>query len=96
SNNLEISLAYKDDLLDYQISTYYYDFDNYIYLQTLNEVLGTTKVRDQHTLRINHYSQSAANFYGLEGNIGYQFNSVYHGSLFGDYVKGRLTNLPDA
>ncbi|WP_117097873.1 TonB-dependent receptor, partial [Klebsiella pneumoniae] len=43
SNNLEISLAYKDDLLDYQISTYYYDFDNYIYLQTLNEVLGTTK-----------------------------------------------------
>ncbi|KCX75546.1 hypothetical protein J532_4554, partial [Acinetobacter baumannii 940793] len=21
---------------------------------------------------------------------------VYHGSLFGDYVKGRLTNLPDA
>ncbi|WP_147502439.1 TonB-dependent receptor domain-containing protein, partial [Acinetobacter baumannii] len=85
SKNIEISLAYKDDLIDYQISNYYYDFDNYIYLQTLNEVLGTTKFRDHHTLRINHYSQSAANFYGLEGNIVYQFNYVYHGSLFGDY-----------
>lgn len=96
SNNFELGLGYEGDKLDYKVSAYYYDFDNYIYLQTLNESLGNSKVIAPYSLKINRYSQSGAKFHGVEGHIGYQFNPTYHMAVFGDYVKGRLVDLPDA
>lgn len=95
SNNLELALKYQGNQLDYKISTYYYDFDNYIFLDTLNESLGNSRVIAPYSLRINRYNQAAAKFYGFEGQIGYQFTPVYYVSLFGDYVNGRLKHLPD-
>ncbi|WP_066803436.1 TonB-dependent receptor [Moraxella oblonga] len=93
ANSYELGFDFKGDKLDYQLSGYLYDFDNYIYLHTINEYLGTAKVRHPLHLRINHYDQSPAKFYGVEGKIGYQFNDKYYGAIFGDYVKGRLHNL---
>ncbi|UTO04356.1 TonB-dependent receptor [Moraxella sp. FZLJ2107] len=95
SNNLEIALDYQGEKLDYQLAAYHYDFDNYIYLQTLNASLGNSAVIAPYSLRINRYSQAKAKFSGLEGSIGYQFTPVYHASLFGDVITGKLTDLPD-
>lgn len=94
SNNYELALAFKGDKLDYKLAGYLYDFDNYIYLSTINEHLGTAKVEHFRQLRINRYDQSPARFYGFEGKIGYQINPTYYVSLFGDYVKGRLHDMP--
>lgn len=94
SNNFELGLKFEGDKLDFKLSSYLYDFKNYIYLQTLNEHLGTAKVSHFRHLRINRYDQSPARFYGFEGHIGYQFTPVYYVSLFGDYVKGRLHDMP--
>ncbi|MDO4427359.1 MAG: TonB-dependent receptor [Moraxella sp.] len=95
SNNYELGLKFNGDKLDYQVSGYLYDFDNYVYLSTINEYLGTATVNHLKKLRINRYNQSSAKFYGVEGKIGYQFNDTYYVSVFGDYIKGRLHNLPD-
>lgn len=96
SNNIELSLAYQGEKLDYKISAYSYYFDNYIYLQTLNESLGNSPVIAPYSLRINRYTQAKARFYGFEGQIGYQLTPIYHVAIFGDYIKGRLKDLPDA
>ncbi|MDO4441438.1 MAG: TonB-dependent receptor [Moraxella sp.] len=93
SNNYELSLDFKGDKLDYQLSGYLYDFDNYIYLHTINEYLGTAKVKHPLHLRINRYDQSPARFYGVEAKVGYQFSPTYYGSVFADYVHGRLHDL---
>lgn len=95
SNNFDLGLAYQGDQLDYKLSSYYYDFDNYIYLLALNDDRGPKSIKNNQDLRLNRYMQSPAKFYGLEGNIGYQINPVYYVSLFGDYVKGRLVDMPD-
>lgn len=94
ANNYELGLAYQGDKLDYKLSGYLYDFDNYIYLHTINEYLGTAKVAHPYHLRINRYDQSPARFYGFKGKIGYQFNDTYYGSIFGDYIDGKLHDLP--
>ncbi|WP_305272249.1 TonB-dependent receptor [Moraxella sp. ZY210820] len=96
SNNFELGLGYQGDKLDYKLSSYLYDFDNYIYLFALNENSNTFSVdKDNRLLRINRYEQSKARFYGVEAQIGYQFTPVYYVSFFGDYVRGRLKDLPD-
>ncbi|ELA09061.1 putative TonB-dependent receptor [Moraxella macacae 0408225] len=94
SNNYELGLKFNDKKLNYKVAGYLYDFDNYIYLSTINEHLGTEKVNHFRHLRINHYDQSPAKFYGVEGQIDYQFNPKYRGLIFADYVKGKLHNLP--
>lgn len=94
SNNYELGLKFQGDRLDYQVSGYLYDFDNYIYLSTINEHLGTAKVSHFRHLRINRYNQSPAKFYGVEGKIGYQFSDRYYASIFGDYVRGKLHDMP--
>lgn len=94
SNNYEVGLKFEGEKLDFKLSSYLYDFKNYIYLQTINEHLGTAKVSHFRHLRINRYDQSPAKFYGFEGQIGYQFTPVYYASIFGDYVKGRLHDMP--
>ncbi|MFB2539322.1 MULTISPECIES: TonB-dependent receptor domain-containing protein [unclassified Acinetobacter] len=103
SNNFEIALKHQGEKLDYKVASYLYDFDNYIYLLALNS--GRTKdgssagrqpsENDVNAFRANRYMQSPAHFYGFEGNIGHQVNPTYHLSVFGDYVKGKLVNIPD-
>lgn len=95
SHNIELALSSQQDQLNYKISGYYYHFDNYIYLQTLNEQLGHSAIIAPYSLRINRYTQAKAKFYGLEGTIGYQFTPRYYAALFGDYIKGRLEDLPN-
>ncbi|UNU73330.1 TonB-dependent receptor [Moraxella nasovis] len=95
TNNYELSFKYQGDKFNYQLGSYLYDFDNYIYLETVNDHLGTEVVKHPQMLHINRYNQAPAKFYGIEGKIGYQFNDRYYGEIFGDYVKGRLHHLPD-
>lgn len=94
SNNYELGLKFNGDKLDYAVAGYLYDFDNYIYLSTINEYLGTARVNHLKKLRINRYDQSPARFYGVEAKVGYQLNDVYHVSVFGDYVKSKLHDMP--
>lgn len=95
SNNVELALGYIGDKLDYHFSLYYNDFDNYIYAKTLNVDRGPKSVRSNKDLRLNRYSQSGAKFYGAEGEVNYQFTQSFQAGLFGDYVRGKLVNLPD-
>ncbi len=94
-NAFELGVSHQGDKLDFKLGGYYYDFDNYIYLETLNESLGTSRVLAPYSLKINRYNQAKASFYGLEGNIGYQFSPIYHGAIFGDMIDGKLHDLPD-
>lgn len=94
SNNYELGLKFVGDKLDYKVAGYLYDFDNYIYLSTINEYLGTARVNHLKKLRINRYDQSPAKFYGAEASVGYQFNDNYYASVFGDYIKGKLHDMP--
>lgn len=86
SNNLELGLAYQTERLDYKISAYYNQFDNYIYNQTLYR---------EANLFMRRYTQAKAEFYGLEGEISYRFNPTYQATLFGDWIRGTLYDLPD-
>ena len=102
STNFELNWAYTGDKADAKIATYYNDFDNYVYLATLNS--GNCEWRangkcsrsftDEYPLRLNRYNQAAAKIYGVEAQFGYQFNDRYRVAVFGDYVRGKLSNLP--
>ncbi|MFB6348510.1 TonB-dependent receptor [Moraxella sp. ZJ142] len=102
SNNIEFGYALTGDKWDGKFATYYNDFDNYIYLATLNNAICYPKLgrrcsralNDKYSLRLNRYNQSRAKIYGIEAKIGYQFNKTYHASVFGDYVRGKLFDLP--
>jgi len=94
SNNLELAIKHQGEKLDYQVATYVYDFDNYIYLLALNDARNPRSMKYDDDLQVNRYMQSSARFYGVEGNIGYQINPTYHISLYGDYVNGRLIDIP--
>ncbi|QIW16256.1 hypothetical protein A4G20_07880 [Pasteurellaceae bacterium RH1A] len=85
SNNFELALGYEGDSLDYRLSAYYSRFANRIFNQTLNR---------QGNLTINRYSQSQAKYYGLEGKITYALTSKWQVGAVGDYVRGRLFDLP--
>lgn len=90
SNNLELGLSYQGDKFSYHVSGFLYNFDNYIYLYTMNSGRGPASMKQDSDLRVNRYMQSPARFYGVEFNLGYQITPKYHISLFGDYIKGYL------
>lgn len=94
SSNLELALRHQGARLDYQIAAYLYDFKNYIYLLTLNDARNPRSMTSDEDLQVNRYMQSPARFYGLEGQIGYQVNPEWHVALYGDYVQGRLIDIP--
>lgn len=102
SSNIEFAWAYQGDKFDAQFATYYNHFDNYIYLATLNsgncdwrpDGKCSRSFTDTYPLRLNRYNQSKARIYGLETQFGYQVNDSYHVALFGDYVQGKLKDLP--
>lgn len=85
SNNIELAFAYNSDYWDYRLSAYQNRFKNYIYNENLFR---------EGNLFMRRYTQSAAKFHGLEGEISFKPTSGYKISLFGDYVRGKLFNLP--
>lgn len=91
STNVELALAYQGERLDYKLSGYAYDFDNYIYLATLNaNPDNPNAMKADQDLRVNRYMQAPAKFKGLEASIGYALTDKYHLTLFGDMVIGKL------
>lgn len=85
SNNFEIGLMYKGDKWDYKLSTYFNDFKNYINNENLYR---------EGNLFQRRYTQYPANIYGVEGEISYRFTPEQQVTVYGDYVRGKLKNLP--
>lgn len=102
SNNIELGWAYTGNKLGLKLSGYYQDFSNYIYSAILNDKTCswrkngrcTRSLTDDYPLRLYRYNQSEANIYGLEAEADYQISSAYVVGVFGDYVRGKLKNLP--
>lgn len=85
SNNFEIGLMYQGDKWDYKFSTYYNDFKNFINNESLYR---------QGNLFQRRYTQYPAKIHGFEGEISYRFTPKQQITLYGDYVKSRLLDLP--
>lgn len=85
SNNTEISLAYTGEKLSYNLGVYYYRFKNRIFSQILRREGNLTQTR---------YTQSQAKYYGAEGRIDYAITPETTVGIFGDYVRGKLFDLP--
>ncbi|AHG76992.1 TonB-dependent receptor [Mannheimia varigena] len=95
SNHIELSLAYVGDKWDYKFNVFHTKYGNYIYPLTLNDNRGPKSFTDEYNLKVNRYYQGKARFSGVEGEIGYLFTPNYRLSVFGDYVRGKLVDLPD-
>ncbi|WP_419693081.1 TonB-dependent receptor [Mannheimia haemolytica] len=95
SNQIELSLAYVGDKWDYKLNLYHTRYGNYIYPLTLNDNRGPKSFTDEYNLKVNRYYQGEARFSGAEGEIGYLFTPNYRLAVFGDYVRGKLVNLPN-
>lgn len=77
ANSIEIGLRKTEGPTTFSASLYRYDYDGYIYAQTL----------DRHEdFRLVRYTQRDAVFTGVEGSIGHEFTPFLTGTLFGDYV----------
>lgn len=85
SNNYELGLMYTGSRWDFKISLYQNRFKNYIHNETIYR---------EGNLYMRRYMQSQARFNGLEGEIGFQVTPEHKVTLFGDYVRGKLFNLP--
>ncbi|WP_424405603.1 TonB-dependent receptor domain-containing protein [Pasteurella sp. PK-2025] len=85
SDNFELSFAYNGSKWDYRVNVFHKYFNNYIYNENL---------RRYGNLFVRRYIQSKAKFNGIEGEITYRPTPEYQITLFGDFVKGRLFDLP--
>jgi iron complex outermembrane receptor protein len=70
-------------------SAFYNQIDGYIFADTLDQV---------EDFRLIRYSQADARFVGLDGQVAHEINDNISVSVFGDYVRAKLTddagNLP--
>lgn len=102
SNNIELGWTYQGDKTDVRLNGYYNHFDNYIYAAILNDKTCdwrpnkrcTRSLNDAYPLRLYRYNQAKARIYGLEAEVGYQLNPDYRVAVFGDFVRGKLKDLP--
>ncbi|SUB32805.1 iron-regulated outer membrane protein [[Pasteurella] mairii] len=85
SNNIEITLEHLSDKWEYKLSIYQNRFKNYIHAENLYR---------SGNLYVRRYLQSKAKFQGIEGEISYHFTPNHQMTLFGDYVRGKLFDLP--
>lgn len=85
SNNVELGLSYQGEKLGYKTTVYYSHFKNYIFNENI--------FRENH-LFMRRFSQAKARFYGVEAEATYRFNEKYQATVFGDMVRGWLTDLP--
>ena len=56
--------------------------------------VGNKSIEDDSEMKLVRYNQSGADFYGAEGEIYFKPTPRYRIGLSGDYVRGRLKNLP--
>ncbi|UOO76815.1 TonB-dependent receptor [Neisseria sp. Dent CA1/247] len=85
SNNVELSWRHASDKWDVKLSTYRNRFRNFIHSET---------IRRDGNIHTRRYIQSQARFHGIEGEVGYSFAPGNKLTFFGDYVRGKLFNLP--
>lgn len=85
SNNFELGLGYRGDQWDYKVSAYHNKFKNYINNENL--------YREGNLFR-RRYTQYPAKIYGIEAELSYRFNPNHQITVYGDYVRGKLYNLP--
>lgn len=88
SNNIELGLRKTAGDLTFAVNAYHNQVDDYIYAKTLDQF---------EAFRLIQYAQGDATFTGLEAETSYRFSDLYTGTLFGDYVRGKLKhdgNLP--
>ncbi|MDO5058866.1 MAG: TonB-dependent receptor [Neisseria sp.] len=85
SNNFELGLRHISDKWDMKLSGYYNRFRNFIHNENLYR---------EGNLFMRRYTQSQAKIYGLEGEIGYNITPDHKVTVFGDYVRGKLFDLP--
>lgn len=83
SNNIELGLRKTAGDFTFALSAYHNQVDNYIYAKTLDQY---------ESFRLIQYAQADATFNGVEAETSYRFNDLYTGTLFGDYVRGKLDN----
>lgn len=84
SNNYEVGMQYTGDKIDYKISAYHSNFNNYIFNENVDKVGN---------LYIRRYNQTTAKINGLEGEVTYHFNPEQSITLFGDVVRGKIGAL---
>ena len=79
--------------LEFEVGTFYQDVDDYVFAHLL-ETEMTTGARHNFLL----YRAVDAEFYGVDGQVGYQLSPASRVVVFGDYVatnlKGDNDNLP--
>lgn len=88
SNNIELGLRKTAGDFTFAVNAYHNQVDDYIYAKTLDQF---------EAFRLIQYAQGDATFTGLEAETSYRFSDLYTGTLFGDYVRGKLKhdgNLP--
>ncbi|MBF7685170.1 TonB-dependent receptor [Acinetobacter sp. B10A] len=87
SNNVELGFHFDNDQLKYNVSVFHNWFNHFIYANTLDQFQD---------FRLIQYSQAKARFYGVDADMSYQLSSVYNIGVFGDYVRGKLTDQGNA
>ena len=81
AHSIELGLRKTEGPTTFSASVYHYDYDGYIYAQTL----------DQHEdFRLIRYAQRDATFTGVEGSVTHAFTPYLSGTVFGDYVVARF------
>ncbi|MCV0394721.1 MAG: TonB-dependent receptor [Rhizobiaceae bacterium] len=81
ANSIEVSLRKTQGPTTFSASVYHYDYDGYIYAETLDRY---------EDFRLVRYTQRNAEFTGVEGRISHEFTPWLAGSVFGDYVVARF------
>lgn len=88
ANSIEFGLRKTEGPTTFSASVYRYDYDGYIYAQTL----------DRHEdFRLIRYTQRDAVFTGVEGSISHEITPNLTATVFGDYVVAKFddgTALP--
>lgn len=91
SNNVDLTLNYKDDVIDGYVTLFYNDFEDYIYLN------NTEMLQDE--TAVYNYLQEDATFQGVEFEVsfalGQQLGGDFSLDIFGDWLDGELDRSGD-
>jgi iron complex outermembrane receptor protein len=81
ATSLELTLRKTRGATTFSASAYRYDYDGYIYANTLDQF---------EEFRLIRYAQDDARFTGVEGQIRHAFTPAISASVFGDYVRAKV------
>lgn len=82
----ELTLRKTSGATTFSASAYHYDYDGYIYAQTLDQF---------EDFRLIRYSQDDATFSGVEAELRHAFTPSFAGTVFGDYVRAKFKDGGD-